>query len=80
MSLSRFTVASAVLTLAATLFVGVAEAAPPKAKKCTDLNREQAQHSECISPTFPNQSPGQCTSGACYRSGIQKHKKPKTRT
>ena len=70
------TFAGAALALAVTMVSALAEPAP-RIKKCDDPGRDQAQRSECISPTFPGTDRGACSKGACYRSGAQKHKKPK---
>ena len=77
MNAFRLTLAGATLALAVTAISGVAEATPRV--KCDDSGRNQAQlGEECVSPTFPSQSRGACSKGACYRSGAQKHKKPKS--
>jgi hypothetical protein len=74
----RVTFAGATLALAVTVASSVA--GPVPRIKCNDASRDQAQREECISPTFPNQDRGPCAKGACYRSGIQKHKKAKKTT
>jgi hypothetical protein len=71
------TFAGAALAFAVTTVSVVAEPVS-RIKRCDDPGRDQAQRSECISPTFPGTDRGACSKGACYRSGTQKHKKTKS--
>jgi hypothetical protein len=71
----RFACAGTLLALTVTLVAGGAEAAA--LKKCDDSGRDEFQRAECISPTFPTHERSFCAKGACYRSGVHRHKKTK---